>query len=196
MNELIVATKNKGKVREFQEMFLKYGIAVKSLLDFTGIPEIEENGSTFSSNATIKAETISEKFHMPVVADDSGLEVDALAGSPGIYSARYAGPAKSDENNLKKVLQELRGIPFEKRTARFVCAVAVARPGKETFVKIGYCEGHIAEEPEGENGFGYDPVFIPEGSKRTMAELTAEEKNSISHRHHAIVQIEEWLRNQ
>ncbi|KHE66890.1 XTP/dITP diphosphatase [Halobacillus sp. BBL2006] len=197
MKELIVATKNEGKVREFRQMFANYNISVKSLLDFEEeMEDIEETGTTFSENATIKAEAVSQQFQLPVVADDSGLVIDALDGAPGVYSARYAGEEKDDAKNLQKVMQELQGVPREERTARFVCAVAVARPGEETFVKKGYCEGSIANEPSGANGFGYDPIFIPKGSKRTMAEYSAEEKNSISHRHHAIQQIEEWLKHQ
>lgn len=197
MKELIVATKNEGKVREFRQMFSKYNISVKSLLDFEEeMEDIEETGTTFSENATIKAEAVSKQFQLPVVADDSGLVIDALDGAPGVYSARYAGEEKNDEKNLQKVLTKLEGVPMEEKTARFVCAVAVARPGKETFVKKGYCEGFIADEPSGTNGFGYDPIFIPEGSERTMAEHSSEEKNAISHRHHAIKQIEEWLKHQ
>ncbi|RWZ59852.1 XTP/dITP diphosphatase [Halobacillus fulvus] len=196
MKELIVATKNEGKVREFRQMFEKYGIAVKSLLDIEDIEDIEETGTTFSENATIKAETISEKFQIAVIADDSGLEVDALNGEPGVYSARYAGLEKNDTKNLEKVLEKLEGVPDHERTARFVCAIAVARPGETTFVKKGYCEGHIARKPQGENGFGYDPIFVPKGETRTLAEHGAAEKNAISHRHHAIVQLEDWLKEQ
>ncbi|MBN9653887.1 XTP/dITP diphosphatase [Halobacillus sp. GSS1] len=196
MKEMIVATKNPGKVDEFREMFSKYGISVKSLLDIDRSIDIEETGSTFEENAIIKAEAMAEHFEVPVVADDSGLEVDALNGEPGVYSARYAGIEKDDAENTKKLLKELHDVPEEKRTARFVCAVAVARPGEVTFVRRGTCEGTIAVEPQGTNGFGYDPVFIPEGSSRTMAEHSSEEKNAISHRHHAIKQIEEWLKTQ
>ncbi|MCA0969892.1 XTP/dITP diphosphatase [Halobacillus litoralis] len=196
MNKLIIATKNEGKVREFREMFSKYGIEVKSLLDFDEpMDDIEETGTTFTENATIKAEAISKLLNTPVLADDSGLKVDALDGEPGVYSARYAGLEKNDEKNLQKVLDNLKGVPREERTARFVCAAAVARPGEETFVKIGTCEGSIAEEPQGEHGFGYDPVFVPKGASRTLAEHTSDEKNAISHRHHAIIQLEEWLKN-
>ncbi|MBH0230073.1 XTP/dITP diphosphatase [Halobacillus yeomjeoni] len=197
MKELIVATKNEGKVREFRQLFSEYGIAVKSLLDFDEpIEDIEETGTTFAENATIKAEAISEAYNTPVIADDSGLVVDALGGEPGVYSARYAGEEKNDQKNLEKVMKKLEGVPVNERTARFVCAIAVARPGFETFVKEGCCEGSIAVEPQGQHGFGYDPIFIPESSERTMAEHTSEEKNSISHRHHAILQLEEWLKNQ
>ncbi|MBP2002921.1 XTP/dITP diphosphatase [Halobacillus andaensis] len=194
MKELVVATKNEGKVAEFRSMFSKYGIEVKSLLDFNEpIKDIVEDGDTFEENAAIKAEAIAFQYEIPVVADDSGLEIDALNGEPGIYSARYAGEEKNDQKNLEKVLSQMEGVPESERTARFVCAVAVARPNHETFVKRGTCEGVIANCPRGTEGFGYDPIFIPKGSNRTMAEHSAEEKNSISHRKNAIVKIEQWL---
>ncbi|UOQ93931.1 XTP/dITP diphosphatase [Halobacillus shinanisalinarum] len=196
MKQLVIATKNAGKVTEFREMFSKYQISVKSLLDFDQrIDDIAENGVTFEENATIKAEAIAAKFEIPVVADDSGLEIDALDGAPGIYSARYAGEDKNDQKNLEKALRELDGVPDEQRTARFVCAVAVARPGRNTFTVRGTCEGTIARQPKGEGGFGYDPIFVPLHSDRTMAEHTSEEKNSISHRKHAILEIEKWLQD-
>lgn len=196
MKELIVATKNQGKVKEFRQLFSKYNISVKSLLDIDSSIDIEETGTTFEENAIIKAEAMTKQLGLPVVADDSGLEVDALNGEPGVYSARYAGIEKDDDKNIKKLLHELKGIPKEERSARFVCAVAVARPLEDTFVKRGTCEGTITEETQGTNGFGYDPIFIPSGSSRTMAEHSSEEKNTISHRHHAIEQIEEWLKSQ
>ncbi len=194
MEQLIIATKNKGKVEDFRNLFLKYNITIKSLLDFDeSIPDIEETGETFEENAALKAETIAERFSLPVLADDSGLEVDALDGRPGIYSARYAGLEKSDQANIDKLLEELKTIPEEERTARFVCVLAVARPGKPTLFKRGTCEGRVADQPTGENGFGYDPVFYPKGSPKTMAEMTPEEKNQISHRKNAMNQLEEWL---
>ena len=196
MKELVVATKNSGKINEFEQMFSKYNISVKSLLDIDHTMDIEETGTTFEANATIKAEAMVELLGLPVVADDSGLEVDALNGEPGVYSARYAGMDKDDEKNTEKLLRELEGKTDDERAARFVCVVAVARPGQETFVKRGTCEGTITTEPQGTNGFGYDPVFIPKGSTRTMAEHSSDEKNAISHRHHAIEQIEEWLNTQ
>ncbi|UOR12120.1 XTP/dITP diphosphatase [Halobacillus amylolyticus] len=196
MKQLVIATKNAGKVEEFRDMFSKYQISVKSLLDFDQeIDDIVEDGETFEENATIKAETIAAEFEIPVVADDSGLEIDALDGAPGIYSARYAGEDKNDQRNLEKALRELNNVPDQKRTARFVCAVAVARPGHETFTVRGTCEGTIARHPKGEGGFGYDPIFVPLHSDRTMAEHTSDEKNSISHRKHAILKIEEWLQD-
>ncbi|MGP4075779.1 XTP/dITP diphosphatase [Halobacillus sp. K22] len=197
MKEVVIATKNAGKVGEFQELFSAYDIAVKSLLDFDEeITDIEETGNTFAENAAIKAEAAMDHYQIPVIADDSGLEIDALDGAPGVYSARYAGKEKDDDKNMEKVLDELIDTPLEKRTARFVCAIAVARPNEDTFVKTGVCEGSIALMSRGANGFGYDPIFIPKGSDRTMAEHTSEEKNSISHRHYAILQIEEWLKDQ
>ncbi|WP_079530451.1 XTP/dITP diphosphatase [Halobacillus hunanensis] len=196
MKELVIATKNKGKVDEFKEMFAKYHITVKSLMDFDQkVADIIEDGDTFEENAIIKAETIAEQFQIPVVADDSGLEIDALNGAPGIYSARYAGEKKDDFKNVEKVMNELSNVPEQDRTARFVCAVAVARPGQKTFVERGTCEGRISMAPAGDNGFGYDPIFIPSGSDRTMAEYTSDEKNSISHRKHAILKIEQWLQD-
>ncbi|MFQ3542579.1 XTP/dITP diphosphatase [Halobacillus rhizosphaerae] len=197
MKELIIATKNEGKVKEFRDMFSKYGVQIKSLLDFDEeIEDIEEYGTTFEQNAAIKAEAISTEYNVPVLADDSGLEIDGLNGAPGVYSARYAGEEKDDQKNIEKVLSELKDSTEEARAARFVCAAAVARPGNDTFIKKGFCEGRITLDQRGENGFGYDPIFVPEGSNRTLAEHTPEEKNSISHRKHAILQLEEWIKEQ
>ncbi|WP_028783377.1 XTP/dITP diphosphatase [Thalassobacillus devorans] len=195
MKKLIIATKNPGKVKEFQELFHKYGIQVRSLLDLEEpVDDIEETGKTFEENAVLKAETISKQFNIPVLADDSGLEVDALDGRPGIFSARYAGEEKNDQKNLEKVLVEMEGVAPEYRTARFICSVAIIQPGREAIVKRGTCEGRIGLEPKGENGFGYDPVFIPKGYERSMAELDPEEKNTISHRRDAIRKVEDWLK--
>jgi XTP/dITP diphosphohydrolase len=193
MKQVIIATKNVGKVREFQALLEKKGIEVKSLLDFPNCPEVEETGSTFAENAILKAEAMAHYFHTTVIADDSGLSIDALNGRPGIYSARYAGKEKNDQKNIAKVLEELKGVPFEKRTARFHCALAVATPGRRTTVVEGTCEGYIIEVPKGENGFGYDPIFyVPEKGK-TMAELSKEEKNQISHRAKALEKLEkQW----
>ncbi|UOQ46437.1 XTP/dITP diphosphatase [Halobacillus salinarum] len=197
MKELIVATKNSGKAAEFREMFSKYTIEVKSLLDFDDpVNDIEETGTSFEENAAIKSEAICSKFNVPVLADDSGLVIDALNGEPGVYSARYAGEEKDDQKNIEKVMAKLKDVPENDRTARFICAIAVSRPDKETFIKVGKCEGSIALEERGNHGFGYDPIFIPNGSNRTLAEHTPEEKNSISHRKNAILQVEGWLKAQ
>lgn len=193
MDELIIATKNAGKAKEFQQFFAQLHIRVKSLLDFDDLPDVEETGTTFAENARLKAETIAELLNMPVLADDSGLEIDALQGRPGIYSARYAGVDKDDEANIRKVLEEMQSVPMEKRTARFVCVLALAEKGKETVITEGYCEGKIALHPAGENGFGYDPIFIPEGYTNTLAELNPSVKQEISHRRHAMDQLQALL---
>ncbi|WP_018921649.1 XTP/dITP diphosphatase [Salsuginibacillus kocurii] len=193
---LVIATKNQGKAKEFKEM-LGDRAAVYSLLDFEEIPEVEETGTSFAENAIIKAEAICKAFEIPVLADDSGLEVDALDGAPGIYSARYAGKEKDDQKNNQKLLEQLGGLALEKRSARFVCALAVALPQEETKVVHGYCEGTIAKEQQGNNGFGYDPLFLLPELNRTMAELEAEEKNKLSHRRKALEKLiqrwDEWF---
>jgi XTP/dITP diphosphohydrolase len=191
--QIIIATKNKGKVREFEQMFAKDGYEVKSLLDYKDIPDIEETGETFAENASIKAETLAKALNEVVIADDSGLVVDALDGRPGVYSARYAGLTKSDAANNEKVLKEMQDIPSEDRTARFVCAIAVASPQENTFIVEGICEGVISREPVGTNGFGYDPIMFLPAFDKTMAQLTANEKNGISHRGKALQQlISKW----
>ncbi|MEN1968303.1 XTP/dITP diphosphatase [Lentibacillus sp. N15] len=191
MKQLIIATKNPGKAKEFKDFFKKFHLQAVSLLDLAEtIPDIEETGTTFEENAAIKAEAIANRMQIPVLADDSGLVIDALDGRPGIYSARYAGEAKDDKKNVAKVLDELNGWKPKQRQAHFVCVLAVAVPNHETLFYKGTCTGSIATEPKGENGFGYDPVFIPSGYSQTMAELAPEEKNAISHRKHAIAKLE------
>lgn len=193
MKEIIIATKNAGKVKEFEEFFAPYEITVKSLLDFENLPDVEETGTTFEENAALKAEQITAHVQAPVLADDSGLMIDALDGRPGIYSARYAGEEKNDQANIDKVLDELQDVPEEKRTARFICVLAIAEPGKETIFRTGYCEGKIASEQKGTNGFGYDPIFIPDGYDETLGQLAPEVKNQISHRKNALDQLKELL---
>ena len=143
MKEVIIATKNPGKAREFEHIFAPRGFSVKTLLDFPEIPEVEETGSTFEENAILKAEAVSQALNKMVIGDDSGLIVDVLEGRPGIFSARYAGEPKNDQKNTEKVLSELKGVPEDERTARFYCALAVAVPGHETFTVSGTCEGRI-----------------------------------------------------
>ncbi|MGF9890548.1 XTP/dITP diphosphatase [Priestia megaterium] len=189
MREIIIATKNAGKVKDFETLFSPKGFKVKSLLDFPEIEDVEETGVTFAENATLKAEAISSALNKPVIADDSGLAIDALNGEPGVYSARYAGENKDDNANIEKVLKKLNDVPFEKRTARFHCALAIAVPGKRTEIVEGTCEGHILEEKRGENGFGYDPIFFVEKWRCSMAELTKEQKNQISHRANALKRL-------
>ena len=186
MRQLLIATRNAHKTREFSEI-LGPEFAVRDLSGEPDIPVVEETGSTFAENATLKAIAISNRFSELVVADDSGLEVDALDGAPGVYSARYAGPHASDEDNVARLLSELR----ERRalppiTARFRCVLALARGGQLLETVDGLVEGTIVESPRGGAGFGYDPVFQPIGLTKTFAELTADEKNRISHRARAI----------
>lgn len=195
MKEIIIATKNNGKAREFVDFFSAYGIRALSLLDLPkDMPDIKETGTTFEENAALKAEQISALLHVPVLADDSGLEIDALNGAPGIYSARYAGEAKDDQANIDKALTNLIDVPILKRTARFVCALAVATPDAETIFHKGTCEGSIATAPKGDNGFGYDPIFIPRNSEKTLAEFTPVEKSEISHRKNAIIKLDDWIK--
>ncbi|MBU5262740.1 XTP/dITP diphosphatase [Bacillus atrophaeus] len=193
MKEAIIATHNPGKVKEFKDILAPKGYDVKSLADIGFLEEIEETGHTFEENAVLKAEAVAKAVNKMVIADDSGLSVDNLGGSPGVYSARYAGEQKDDMANINKVLQELKGIEKEQRTARFRCALAVSIPGEETKTVEGHVEGYIAEEPKGENGFGYDPIFIVKDKDKTMAELTSDEKNKISHRANALKKLSQLL---
>ncbi len=184
--KLIFASKNRNKAREVNAILGDgYEIITQSDAGYGDIDVIED-GATFEENAIKKATAVMLASGQPCIADDSGLCVDALGGRPGVYTARFAGENATDEQNIEKLIKELDGIPFEKRTARFVCTVAVAVPGKEPKVFRGECEGIILDEKRGENGFGYDPVFYVEKYGKTMAELPAEVKNSISHRFNAL----------
>lgn len=193
MKKIIIATGNKGKAREFATLFSPLGYEVLTLHDLEGATDVEETGTTFEENAILKAEALCEQFHTMVIADDSGLMIDALDGRPGVYSARYAGEQKNDDENIDKVLDELKDVPDEKRTARFYCALAVAVPGQETITVSGTVEGRIASGRQGENGFGYDPVFYVPDLGKMMAELKPEEKNAISHRANALKKLKELL---
>lgn len=192
MKQVVIATKNRGKVKDFEAIFAPLNYEVVTMLDVAPDMEIDETGTTFEENAVLKAETLSKALGKLVIADDSGLEVDALDGEPGVYSARYAGD-HDDEANIQKVLEKLQGVPEEKRTARFVCAIAISGPDVETKTVFGTCEGMILNEKRGTNGFGYDPIFYVPELERTMAELTAEEKGAISHRGNAIRKLTEEL---
>jgi len=194
MKEIIVATKNNGKAKEFQDFFAQFNIKCYSLSDLDqDYPDVEETGKTFEENAIIKAEAAAKFFNKPVIADDSGLVIDALGGKPGVETARFAGEDKNDDANMDKVLMLLKGTKESERSARFVAALAIKVPGEKTLVKEGYCEGRIAFEKKGSEGFGYDPIFIPEGYNVTMAQLAKEEKNSISHRSNAFKQLKHVL---
>ena len=193
MKRVIIATKNKGKAKEFQQMFAPYGYEVQTLLDLPHIEDVEETGVTFEENAILKAETVAQELGVLVIADDSGLSIDALDGRPGVYSARYAGEDKSDEGNMAKVLDELQSVEEADRTARFHCVLAIAGPEIETQTVTGTCEGRILNEKRGDNGFGYDPIFFVPSLNKTMAQLTPEEKSSISHRGNALKQLRERI---
>lgn len=190
MTEIIIATKNKGKAKEFVQLFENNHVTVSTLHDYPELLDVEETGTTFEENAIIKAEAIAKQLGKVVIADDSGLVIDALDGQPGIFSARYAGPEKDDEKNIDRVLLELQGVSDEKRTARFYCALAVAAPNKETVIVTGTCEGSILTKRKGTEGFGYDPIFYVSEKGKSMAELTAQEKNEISHRAVALKNLE------
>lgn len=187
---IMIATGNMGKAKEFEKMFAKAGYQIKTMKDFPELPEVQETGQTFEENARLKAETIANILQCPVLADDSGLTVDALGGMPGIYSARFAGEQKSDASNNAKLLHELTDVADENRTAQFHCTLVFAAPQKESLVVEGIWNGRIARIPRGENGFGYDPLFIVDGLEKTSAELTPEEKNAISHRGQAMKKLD------
>lgn len=193
MKKIIIATKNKGKAKDFEALFGPHGYEVLTLHDVADDMDVEETGSTFEENALIKATALSERLQTMVIADDSGLEIDALDGRPGIYSARYAGEEKSDEANIDKVLEELTDVEDSERTARFVCAIALVTPNKEPLTVRGTCEGVIAKERKGTNGFGYDPIFYVPSEAKMMAELSSDEKGAISHRGNALKKLSENL---
>lgn len=193
--KVIIASRNQGKIEEISNMLAKYGIDAVSRDEF-GVPkfEVEETGSTFEENSLLKAETIMSMVNMPVIADDSGLEVYALGGAPGVYSARYAGEGCTMQDNRDKMLFELGDIPDEKRTARFATVITLLYPDGEKLVARGECEGKIIAEERGEKGFGYDPIFVPFGYDITFAEMSQEEKNAISHRGKALILLEDLIR--
>ncbi|MCG7335418.1 XTP/dITP diphosphatase [Sporosarcina sp. ACRSM] len=193
MKEVLIATNNQGKAKDFETLFKPFGVQVLTLNDIEGNIDVEETGTTFEENAILKAETVANLLGKIVIADDSGLEIDALDGAPGVYSARYAGLEKNDDANIDKVLGELAKTPEEARIARFRCVLAVAGPGIETETFSGSCEGIIHSKRQGTNGFGYDPIFYLPEQKRTMAELSPEEKSAISHRGAALSKLKSKL---
>lgn len=188
MEKLVVATKNQGKLREVKALLADYPLEVLSLKDFPGLPEIEETGSTFAENALIKATTVAKQTGLLTLGDDSGLEVDCLDGRPGVLSARFAGEPASDWRNNQKLLALMAGIAPEKRTARFRCVVAIVEPTGQSYLAEGTCEGRIGYAMVGDQGFGYDPLFIIPESGLTLAQLDMASKNKISHRSQALKQ--------
>ncbi|OWZ83744.1 XTP/dITP diphosphatase [Natranaerobius trueperi] len=193
--ELILGSRNKGKVSEFKSLLANFPIEVYSLEDYPGIGDIEETGVTFKENALIKARTIANKTNKLTIADDSGLEVDALNYEPGVYSARYSGENASDKDNINKLLDKLKNIPYEKRTARFKCVMALSHPQISNRVVEGACEGYILDYERGNKGFGYDPVFYYPRYDKTFSELSKEEKSNISHRGKALEKLLPKLRD-
>ena len=192
---LLIATRNQGKVREIEELISDLPVRLLCLADFPETTEVEETGATFAENAALKALAYAEQTGLPALADDSGLEVDALGGAPGIRSARYAGADASDADRIEQLLAELARTGDSERRARFVCAVAFVSAGdaEQPPIFMGICEGRVAHAPRGNGGFGYDPVFIPEGYELTFGELPSEIKRRISHRARALAAARSFL---
>ncbi len=185
---LVLATKNKGKILELRELFRHSDIEIKTLNDFGPIPPVIEDGDTFEENALKKAQFTARVLGVPALADDSGLTVKALGGAPGVFSSRYAGENGDDDANNRKLLHEMTGV--EDRSAAFMCVLVIAVPRGPALVYEGSCEGMVAEEPEGDGGFGYDPLFYYPPLQKTFARLTREEKNRVSHRGKAIGELQ------
>jgi XTP/dITP diphosphohydrolase len=197
MTEVLIASNNQGKIKEIKELLRDFGVNVRSLKDLNMTIDVPETGKTFKENAALKAEALSQKTNLITIADDSGLSVDALNGEPGIFSARYSGPEKDSERNIDKLLEKLKGVPMDQRTAHFSCTLALSIPGAPTRFAAGRCEGVITTERRGADGFGYDPVFLVPNEKETFAEMGEAKKNRISHRALALQELRknwpEWV---
>ena len=192
--QIVIATKNLGKVKELEELLADSPFMLRSLNEFPNAPDVEETGATFADNAILKAKEYAKQTNIWALADDSGLEVAALNGAPGVFSARYAGENATDEEKIAKLLSELE--KKDDRRARFVCAMAMAdKTGEIKFLAEGICNGEIALKSSGTNGFGYDPIFIPEGFRQSFGELSGEIKRKISHRAQAVTKIIRFLRD-
>lgn len=187
VNVIVLATRNNGKTREFRQLLADFPVEIKSLNDFGPIPEVEEDGETFDDNAYKKALFTAKALGLPAMADDSGLVVAALDGAPGVKSARYAGEDASDQDNMAKLLKKMED-KIDRRAA-FECVISIAVPSGPALTYEGRCEGEITREPRGTSGFGYDPVFFYQEYGRTFAELSSEEKNSVSHRGRALREV-------
>jgi len=188
---VVLATRNRGKVEEIRSLTEGFSIEIKDLNDFGPVPEVREDGLTFEENAYKKASFIAKVLGLPALADDSGLEVDALNGAPGVYSARYAGEEATDEENNRKLLQALAGE--DRREARFCCVLSLAVPSGPALTYEGVCKGQILDAPRGSSGFGYDPLFYHPESGKTFAEMTIEEKSRVSHRGKALQELRNEL---
>ena len=191
--ELVIATRNRRKIEEIKRMLEGLQVTLYSIDDFPGCPEVEEDADTFEGNAAKKATAVARYVGKLAMADDSGLEVDALNGAPGVWSARYAGADSDDRKNMEKLLSELRDVEEEKRYARFVCMIALAFPDGRSETFCGFAQGRIGKEPKGVSGFGYDPVFYPSGHNRTFAEMSPGEKDALSHRGKALAKLRSRL---
>jgi XTP/dITP diphosphohydrolase len=190
---IVIASSNAGKIREIRELFHDLPIEWIPMAEVGSPPHIEETGETFQANALLKAQAISEWSGLPAFSDDSGLAVDALDGTPGVRSARFAGPDATDDQNTALLLERLKDVPEDRRTARFHAVVILYESARDVIEAEGTCEGRIALAPAGSHGFGYDPVFIPTGETRTFAQLGAEVKNRISHRARALERLRDAL---
>lgn len=192
--DLLIATRNQGKIAELRPLLARLPLRLRSLTEFPEIGEVEETGTTFAENATLKAKAYSEQARLWTLSDDSGLEVEALGGAPGVYSARYGGVSLTYDERIKRLLEELSQSGDANRRARFVCVIAIADPqGKIVNLSTGICAGTIAHAPRGTNGFGYDPVFVPEGYEQSFGELSSEIKEEISHRARALAEARAFL---
>ena len=191
--DLVIATSNQHKLKEFKAILKGFPLTILSLKDFPDIPAVVEDGKSFYENALKKALTVARHTDKITVADDSGIEVDALDGKPGVYSARFAGEDATDEANNTKLLKELEGVSSDKRVACFTCVLVIAQPDGDTAFVEGACRGTIIHEARGEYGFGYDPLFLVPEYDKTFSEITPEEKNKISHRARALQKLLELL---
>jgi XTP/dITP diphosphohydrolase len=192
---VVLATRNRKKVEEMKRIFAAHEITFQTLDAFPGCPEVDEDGQTFQANAKKKALAVARYTGCPALADDSGLEVDALDRAPGVFSARYAGKQADDRENVKKILREMHSVIHKKeRKARFVCCIVLALPDGKCRTFTGYVNGIIVEKPKGHNGFGYDPIFCPIGNDRTFAEMADHEKDALSHRGRAMKKLYSYLK--
>lgn len=193
LEEIVFASHNEGKIKEIKKLLAPYGIKVKSALDMN-LPDVEETGKTFEENSLLKSRTIAKLVNMPCLADDSGLCVDALNGAPGVYSARYA-PNRDFDKGMEKLLAEMEKSPNKSRNAHFSCVISLAWPDGQYKVFAGQVDGKVAFHKMGAGGFGYDPLFVPEGFTSSFAQMSQEEKNKISHRGRAVEKLKDFLNN-
>jgi XTP/dITP diphosphohydrolase len=195
-SELLIATFNPGKVRELESLLGALPLRLRSLSEFPSIGQVAETGNTFDENAALKATGYAQQTRLWTLADDSGLEVEALGGAPGVFSARYGGPEATDADRVQLLLKELRRTSDSQRRARFTAVIVIADPlARVVNVAHGFCEGHLADAPRGTNGFGYDPIFIPDGYRQTFGEMTDEAKRFVSHRARALEATRSFLLN-